>query len=73
VEAGAGGAAGEALESGVVWGTVCITMEPWGLRICCPGADTICRMLPSNGTAQRTSITTLPGFKCSCKEIHGMN
>lgn len=40
----------EALEAGTACGIVCITMDPWGLIICCPGADTICRMLPESTT-----------------------
>lgn len=58
----------EALEAGTACGIVCITMDPWGLIICCPGADTICRMLPesttqaSNKTIRRTFETHV-GFK----------
>lgn len=29
------------------WETVCMTTGPWGLRYCCPGADTIWRTLPA--------------------------
>lgn len=38
----------EGLGAGTACGTVCITMDPCGLMICCPGADTICRTLPKS-------------------------
>lgn len=47
----------EAVEAATACGIVCITMDPWGLMICCPGADTICRMLPK--------------FKTQAKNIRG--
>jgi len=37
--------------TGTAWGTVGITIGgPCGLRRDCPGADTICRMLPNADT-----------------------
>lgn len=46
----------EALEAGTAGGIVCITMGPCGLMICCPGADTICRMLPKSHDTHAINI-----------------
>ena len=50
----------EALEAGTACGIVCITMDPCGLMICCPGADTICRMLPKLTTQIKQQILEMP-------------
>lgn len=53
---GWGALVAEGLEEGTACGTVCITMDPCGLMICCPGADTICRTLPKS-TINATNIS----------------
>lgn len=53
---GWGALVAEGLEAGTACGTVCITMDPCGLMICCPGADTICRTLPKS-TKNATNIS----------------